>query len=141
MVRRQTANLLMREFDSPSVLQIMKKLQARWELRTDGRTVIDDINDLRSDSERYQRMMNIPRGDMSYCHYIACRGCQEKLWIGQGGVIYTGEPDTMKYLADFITERHLGHDTFTTSDAHAHDVKEELLGMKNYVPDEDSGMG
>ena len=28
----------------------------KWELRTDGRTVIDDLNDLRNDPERLQKI-------------------------------------------------------------------------------------
>lgn len=46
-------------FDSHPVLQVMKRLTINWTLRTDGRTVADDIDDLMQDPERYQRMLDV----------------------------------------------------------------------------------
>lgn len=39
----------------------MEKLTAKWTLRTDGRTVSDDIDDLHRDPERYQQMLDTIR--------------------------------------------------------------------------------
>jgi hypothetical protein len=65
---------------------------------------------------------------MALTHSIGCKDCKEKLWIGQGYVIYTGMPEVMRDLADFITERHFGHDMVVRCDS-----TDELLSYKSYV--------
>jgi len=46
---------------------------------------------------------------MSVTTNIGCETCKIYLWIGQGAYIYTGEPDTMTKLNDFLQE-HRSHD-------------------------------
>jgi hypothetical protein len=45
---------------------------------------------------------------MSRCFEIACVGCRVALWIGQGGHIYTDDPDTMRWLTAFLFS-HVDH--------------------------------
>ena len=43
---------------------------------------------------------------MSTDLHIACKDCKQTLWIAQDGMsgrtLYTGEPETMKKLKDFL---------------------------------------
>ena len=39
---------------------------------------------------------------MSVTYHIGCKTCREQLWVGQGSMIYTGEPHTMKALNEFL---------------------------------------
>lgn len=39
---------------------------------------------------------------MSVTYHIGCKTCREYLWVGQGSMIYTGEPHTMKALNEFL---------------------------------------
>lgn len=53
---------------------------------------------------------------MSSTSDIICLECREALWIGQGGIIYCGEEETMKMLNLFL-QQHRGHSlTFDYSD-------------------------
>jgi len=43
------------------------------------------------------------RGDkMSIDFFIVCHKCRERLHVGQGRVVYTGEPETMEALRQFL---------------------------------------
>ena len=41
---------------------------------------------------------------MSVVTYAVCLKCKEKLWVGQGHTLYTGESETMQLFRDFIDE-------------------------------------
>ena len=43
---------------------------------------------------------------MSRTTYLICKTCKEYIWIGQGSITYTGEPETMKALNDFL-QKHI----------------------------------
>lgn len=43
----------------------MKKLKPNFALRTDGRTVTDDLNDLRADTERFDKVMQQLRDEIT----------------------------------------------------------------------------
>lgn len=47
---------------------------------------------------------------MSRSTFITCEGCKERLWIGQGHIIYTGEPHTMDALQSFLYKHETGSD-------------------------------
>lgn len=50
---------------------------------------------------------------MSLDLHLACKKCEESIWIAQDGLggftLYWGEPDTMKHLAKFL-QKHQGHE-------------------------------
>jgi hypothetical protein len=39
---------------------------------------------------------------MSVIYNIGCKTCRVRLWVGQGEMIYTGEPHTMRALNEFL---------------------------------------
>jgi len=50
---------------------------------------------------------------MSTDYNIACKDCKKSLWIAQGSIwdhtLYTGEPETMQKLKDFLFD-HICHE-------------------------------
>lgn len=45
---------------------------------------------------------------MSVTTHLVCRTCKTYMWLGQGSVIYTGEPKTMRRLNEFM-QKHKTH--------------------------------
>jgi hypothetical protein len=66
---------------------------------------------------------------MSITYDIICVKCKKKLWIGQAGIIYTGEPKTMKKLRKFLY-KHLNHPLIFTDDNTSYEFMEE-----GYLPE------
>lgn len=67
---------------------------------------------------------------MSTDYHIACKDCKKTLWIAQSGgsgiTLYSGEPETMKLLADFLGEHE--HHELIFEDWQYHDDFEEIEG-------------
>ena len=51
---------------------------------------------------------------MSVCYYLVCHDCKKSLWVAQDGLsgfsFYSGEPQTMKALRDFLADHALLQD-------------------------------
>jgi hypothetical protein len=47
---------------------------------------------------------------MSIDRHLVCKTCKEAIWIGQSDIIYTGMPDVMKMLQDFLYKHETWHD-------------------------------
>jgi hypothetical protein len=56
---------------------------------------------------------------MSRTTYLVCKTCKKYIWIGQNSFIYTGEPETMEALNEFLQK----HTSYQQDDEH------ELLFM------------
>lgn len=74
---------------------------------------------------------------MSVTTSIGCKKCKVSLWIGQGYIIYTGEPSTMEALRHFLYE-HINHHLVFYNENEINDFNESWNenGYKDFDGDE-----
>ena len=69
---------------------------------------------------------------MSTTFDIICVKCKKDLWIGQGDILYTGEPETMEKLRVFLHE-HKNHPLLFTNDQATYGFMEDGYLPKEYT--------